>query len=205
MGNGRQKDIERHLSEEELDTKLRETDDPEMGRRLGFIKNLYKGDTLGEAADREGKSQPTGARWAKRWNEGGLDELAPNHGGGRPSKLSDEERQQLRKLLEEDQPWTTQEVAHLIENEFDVTYHPNYIYELLRSFDMHYAKPQPKRPERPENADEILEERLDDALDSEDEDDEPVTDGGYVVGFSTRLGLIQRTTADESGPSMFPK
>lgn len=202
---GRRKEIERHLSEEELDAKLRETDDPEMVRRLGFVKNLYQGDTLGEAADREGKSQPTGARWAKRWNDGGLDELAPDHGGGRPSKLSDEQRQRLRELLEAGQPWTTQEVLHLIEEEFDVTYHPNYIYELLRSYDMHYAKPRPKRPERPEDADEILEDRLDDALESDGEDDEPVTDGGYLVGFSTRPGLNQPTTADESGPSMFPK
>jgi transposase len=42
-----------------------------MVRQLGFIKNLYQGDTLGESADREGKSQPTGARWAERWNDGG--------------------------------------------------------------------------------------------------------------------------------------
>jgi hypothetical protein len=37
-----------------------------MGRRLGFVKNLYLGETLGEAADREGKSQPTGARERRR-------------------------------------------------------------------------------------------------------------------------------------------
>ena len=205
MGNGRRKDIERHLSEEELDAKLREADDPEMVRRLGFVKNLYQGDTLGEAADREGKSQPTGARWAKRWNEGGIDELAPDHGGGRPSKLSDEERDRLRELLEKGEPWTTQEVLHLVEKEFNVSYHPNYIYELLRSFDMHYAKPRPQRPERPEDADEIVEDRLADALDSEDDDEEPVTDGGYVVGFSTRRGPNRRTTASESGRSTFPK
>jgi transposase len=137
MGNGRRKDIERHLSEAELDARLRDADDPEMVRRLGFIKNLYQGDTLGDAAGREGKSQPTGARWVERWNDGGVGGLAPDHGGGRPSKLTAAERAQLRDLLEADQPWTTQDVHDLIEEKFDVTYHPNYIYELLRSFDMH--------------------------------------------------------------------
>ena len=137
MGNGRRKDIERHLSEAELDARLRDADDPEMVRRLGFIKNLYRGDTLGDAADREGKSQPTGARWVERWNDGGVGGLAPDHGGGRPSKLTAAERTQLRDLLEADQPPTTQEVHHLIEEKFGVTYHPNYIYELRRSFDMH--------------------------------------------------------------------
>jgi transposase len=178
MGTGRRKEIERHLSEAELDAKLRNEENPEMVRRLGFIKNLYQGDTLGEAAGRVGKSQPTGARWAKRWNDGGVDELAPDHGGGRPSKLTTSERTDLRQQLETDRPWTTQDVLHLIEEEFGVSYHPNYIYELLRSFDMHDAKPRPKRPERPDGTDETLEDRLDETHDSKDDDDGPVTDGG---------------------------
>jgi hypothetical protein len=66
MGTGRRKEIERHLSETELDARVRDAEDPEMVRRLGFIKNLYQGDTFGDAADREGKSRPTGARWAER-------------------------------------------------------------------------------------------------------------------------------------------
>jgi transposase len=178
MGTGRRKDIERHLSEAEVDARLRDEEDPEMVRRLGFIKNLYQGDTLGEAAGREGKSQPTGARWAARWNDGGVDGLAPDHGGGRPSKLTARERTHLRQQLETARPKTIQDVIHLIEEEFGVTYHPNYIYELLRSFDMLSAKSRPKRPERPDDADEILEDRLNDALDSEDGDDDPVTDDG---------------------------
>ncbi|MFQ3319329.1 MAG: transposase, partial [Natronomonas sp.] len=109
MGNGRRKDIERHRTEDDLDAKLQEETDSEMVRRLSFVKNLYHGDTLGEAADRVGKSQPTGARWAERWNSGGLDGLEPDHGDGRPPKLDEDDRQRLRELLEADQPWTTQE------------------------------------------------------------------------------------------------
>ena len=204
MGNGRRKDIERHLTEEELDAKLRDETDSEMVRRLSFVKNLYYGDTLGEAAERVGKSQPTGARWAERWNSEGLDGLAPDHGGGRPPKLDADDRHRLRDLLETNQPWTTQAVRNLIEEEFDVTYHPNYIYVLLREFDMHYAKPRPKRPERPENAAEILEDRVDERLDVDDQDD-PVTDGGYVVGFLTRRGRSRPTIAGACGRSMCPK
>lgn len=201
---GRRKEIERHLTEEELNEWIKSTDDPKLVQRLIFVKNLYNDDTLGEAAERVGKSQPTGGRWADRWNEDGIEGLAPDWGDGRPSKLDDDERTRLRELLEVDQPWTTQEILHLIEEEFDVSYHPNYIYELLRSFDMHYAKPRPKRPERPENADEILEERIDETLE-EDADDDAVMDGGYVVGFSTRRGPNRPTTADASGRSTSQK
>ena len=164
MVTGRRKEIERHLSEDDMNARLRDADDPEMVRRLGFIKNLYQGDTLGDAADREGMSQPTGARWAARWNDGGLDELAPDHGGGRPSKLTASERQQLRELLETEKPLTTRAFHDLIEERFDVTYHPNSIYELLRSLNVHSAEPRPQRPERPDNDGETPEDRPDEAL-----------------------------------------
>lgn len=208
MGRDRQKEIKRHLTEEELDKKLAETDDPKIVRRLCFVKNLYHGDTLVEAAVRVGKSQPTSVRWAKRWNEGGLDELAPSFGDGRPPKLDKSDRERLIELLKADQPWTTQEIRQLIQDEFNVSYHPNYIHELLRSFDMKYAKPRPRRPERPDDAVEILDERIGQTLeesDAENDDDEPVTDGGYVVGFLTRRGRNRPTTATESGRSTFQK
>lgn len=200
IGGNRHKELIRHLTETELAAELRDCKNAEMVRRLGFIKNLYHGDTIAEAAKREGKSQPTGGRWLNRWNEGGVDDLKPDHGGGRPPKLDEDEQDCLRQLLEADQPWTTQEVRTLIEEEFDVIYHPNYIHELLRLLGMNYAIPRPERPERPDNADEILKERLDDMLE-EDEDEEPITDGGYVVGFLTRRGPNQPTTASEFGHS----
>jgi hypothetical protein len=52
---------------------------------------------------------------------------------------------------------------------------------------MKYAKPKPSDYRRPEDAEEILVERLQEALDeveeSESDDEEIVTDGGCVVGF----------------------
>jgi len=200
MGRERRKEIERHLTEAELDEKLDETTDPKLIQRLVFLKNLYAGDTLEEAARRVGKSQPTGVRWANRWNENGLDGLAPDWGGGRPPKLDEADQARLRELLKADGPWTTQEIRQLIEDEFGVTYHPNYIHDFLRSLGLHYAKPRPERPERPDNAEEILDGRLKEALDKSTDED-PVTDGGYVVGFSTRRGLNRPTTAGVSGRS----
>ena len=200
MGRERRKEIERHLTEAELDEKLEESTDPKLLQRLYFLKNLYAGDTLGDAARRVGKSQPTGVRWANRWNEDGLDGLAPDWGDGRPPKLDAADQARLRELLQEDGPWTTQEIRHLIEEEFGVTYHPNYIHDFLRSLGLHYAKPRPERPERPEDAEEILDGRLREALDK-NTDDDPVTDGGVIVGFLTRRGRNRPTTANASGRS----
>jgi len=200
MGNSRRKDITYHLPEKRIDELHREAEDEHRLRRLGFLKNLYQGDTIPEAADREGRSAATGDRWAESWNEGGLEALMPSFGGGRPPKLDEDEQDELVELLREGQPWKSQEIQHLLTEEFDVEYHPDYLGTFLRGLGLSYAKPRPKRPYRPENPEEILDERVEDALD-EDSDDDPhnkregdedegwtvdddvCTDGGTVVGF----------------------
>jgi transposase len=196
----RRKEIKRHLTEDELDKKLAEADDDDIVRRLTFLKNLYQGDMIKEAANRVGRSEATGDRWADDWNEGGLEQLAPSYGGGRPPKLDADEQEHLLELLREGQPWKTQEIQHLLNEQFDVEYHPNYLAEFLDHLGLSRAIPRTKRPDRPDNAEEILEERVGDAFD-EDDDDEPhnkwegddeegwvvaddiCTDGGTVIGF----------------------
>jgi len=200
MSDHRRKEIKRHLPEDELDKQLAEADDEEIVRRLSFIKNLYNGETIKEAANRVGRSEPTGDRWADDWNEGGVEALAPSFGGGRPPKLDDEEQDELLDLLREGQPWKSQEIQQLLKEEFDVEYHPDYLGKFLRKLGLSYAKPRPKRPNRPENPEALLDERVGDALDEaadeephnkregDDEDgwvvDEDIcTDGGTVIGF----------------------
>ena len=199
MSGDRRKEIVRHLSEEDLDRLLSEADDPKVVRRLTFVKNLYKGDSLEEAADRVGKSESTGSRWARRWNEGGLGRLTPNFGDGRPPKLGEDEQEQLLEMLRDGQPWQPQEIQHLLNEEFDVEYHPVYLSEFLKDLGLSYAIPRTKRPSRPDNAEEILDERVGDALAEDTEqphnkreddgeegwviDDDICTDGGTVVGF----------------------
>lgn len=78
MTGDRSKEIVRHLSEDDLDRLLAETDDDQISRRLIFLKRIYKGATLENAADDVGRSSATGARWARRWNEGGLGLLTPS-------------------------------------------------------------------------------------------------------------------------------
>jgi transposase len=102
---GREKEIVRHLSEEDLDRLLNETDEVKIYERLVFIKRLYQGATLTEAADDVGKSEGTAGNWVERWNEGGLGKLTPNFGGGRPPKLDEDQQDELIERLREGQPW----------------------------------------------------------------------------------------------------
>jgi len=198
MERSRRKEIKNHLSEQEIDELLKEAEDKHRRRRLGFLKNLYRGDSIPEAAEREGMSDTTGDRWAEAWNEGGLEGLMPSFGGGRPPKLDEDEQEELVEMLREDQPWKSQEIQHLLQEEFGVKYSPNYLGTFLRNLGLSYAKPRPKHPHQPENPDESLEERVEDPVDEDDQphnkregededgwvvDDDICTDGGTVFGF----------------------
>jgi len=198
---GQEKEVVKHLSREDLDRLLNETEDVKEHERLVFIKRLYKGATLLEAADDVGKSEGTATNWIERWNEGGLGKLTPNFGGGRPPKLDEAEQQRLIERLREGQPWKKQEIQHLLNEEFDVEYHPHYLPTFLDKLGLSYAIPRTKRPDRPDNAEEILDERVEYAFDEEahdqphnkqeddkddedwDRDEDVRTDGGTVIGF----------------------
>ncbi len=153
MTNGRRKEITHHLPEERIDELLREAEDVHRLRRLGFVKNLYRGDTIPEAADREGRSVATGDRWAESWNDGGVEGLMPNFGGGRPPKLDEDERDELIDRLRDGQPWTSREIQRLLDEEFDVEYHPDYLGTVLRDLGLSYANPRRTRSSRPKDTD----------------------------------------------------
>lgn len=178
------KEVAHHLTDNELADAIddaQKAGNPYLVRRLIFIKNLYAGDSITEAADRVGVTQPTGSRWADAWNDDGVAGLAPEFGGGRPPKLDQEQRERLATVLERHQPLTTQQIHQLLEEGFDVSYSQRHLARFLKDLGLNYAIPRPKEPEQPDDAEEILEANLAAALDDLDED--VVTDGGFVLGF----------------------
>jgi transposase len=210
---GPSKDVKKHLSEEELDAAIddaQKADETRLVRRLCLIKNLYAGDSITEAATRVGVAQPTASRWTERWNNHAVDGLRPDFGGGRPPKLTEQEQEQLCEVLKANQPLTTAHVQRLIEEGFNVSYSQRHVSRLLKKLGMKYAIPRPESPDRPDDADELLEERLEAAL--EQLDDDIVTDGGVVVGFldeawprptdnSRRLWAFEKPTLNKETPT----
>ena len=122
--------------------------DARLVRRLCFVKNLYAGDTLTEAATRVGVSQPTASRWTADWNEGGVAGLEPEFGGGRPPKLSPNERERLAHVLEAHRPLTTAQIATLIERGFGVDYSQRHLVRIIDDLVAEYGIERPVRAER---------------------------------------------------------
>ena len=67
-------------------------------------------------------------------------------------------------VLEEWQPWTPKAIHALIEDRYNITYHPVHLIRKLRDAGMNCAKTRTIDPRRHDDAEEILAERLIEAL-----------------------------------------
>lgn len=96
--------------------------------------------------------------WAKKVNKEGLRGLRKRKAVGSQSKLTKAQKQKLKRLLDRGalacgfstDRWTLARVAELIQHEFDVRYHPNYLNRLLASLGFSPQKPLPQAVEQDE-------------------------------------------------------
>ena len=99
MARKAEKEVVRWLTSVELNKEIR---DRKIGalilRKLLFIKFLYAGKSVPQAAEEVGISKVSGYVWLDKWNKRGLDGLKPNYGGGRPSELSEEQKEKLKRI-----------------------------------------------------------------------------------------------------------
>ena len=113
MGRKPEKEVVKWLTLEELSEEIRSRKVcAEVLRKLFFVKGLYKGATVPHAAKEVGVSKVIGYVWLETWNKQGLEGLKPNYEGGRPSELSDEQKEELKVILKERDNWTTKEVNY---------------------------------------------------------------------------------------------
>lgn len=157
MTNKEQIPIIRHIPASILKKKIKHQEtEVKVLTRLFFIKMRYDGFTVQEAADKVGISVATGYLWQDHWNKNGYEGLIPKFAGGRPPKLSAEDKEKLKEYLNEKDHWSVKEVKNLIFIKFGVTYSDDQIRRILKSFEMFFWKPYPRDYRRPDNAEEIL-------------------------------------------------
>ena len=149
--------IERHITAEELLKRIKSLEkDVKVLQRLYFIKYRYEGVTVDDAAKRVEISKPVAYIWQDRWNEEGYEGLKPKFAGGKPPKLTNDQKDQLKEILDKRDDWTTDEIRKLISKKYKVDYSLKQIRIILRKFGMNFAKPFQHDYRRPEDAEEIL-------------------------------------------------
>jgi len=149
--------LQKHMTKEELLRRIKTLEtNTKILQRLYFIKHRYDGKSVEEASRLVGVAKPVGYDWQERWNESGYDGLIPRYAGGRPSKLSDHQKEKLQLLLKDKDVWTTDEVRLLISTEFSVEYTLKQVRIIAKNFGMKYAKPFTLDYRKPPNAEQIL-------------------------------------------------
>jgi transposase len=128
-------------------------------RRTEGVQLLQDGEmTQAQIARELGVSEAAVSRWKKKLAEGGPQALQARTASGRPPKLDETARQALVEKLEAGaiaagfptEQWTQARVKQVIEGEFGVSYHRNYISRLLHDLGWSVQKPDPRALERNE-------------------------------------------------------
>ena len=103
------------MSVEELNRRIKTAENEvKILKRLYFIKFRHDGDSVENAAEKVGVTKRIGYIWQDRWNDKGYDRIIPRYAGGRPSKLSQQQRNELEQLLKQKENWTTKDAKNLI-------------------------------------------------------------------------------------------
>ena len=131
----------------------------EQRRREGAVL-LRQGVPPAEVARRVGVHRQSVGRWAKQLEEGGLRALRRAGRAGRKARLRPEDLQRIERGLKrgpealgyESGLWTSARVAHLIERECGVQYHPGHAWRILRQLGWSCQRPTGRARERDEAA-----------------------------------------------------
>lgn len=148
----------------ELQERLGQESDVKIRFKLAFLQCLaHLGADLDALCQAFGIATSTGYWWLRNWNQFGYAGLLESPGGnaGRPPQLDGVDLDYLSQLLKEKVCWTTAEVRELIKTTFGINYSPSQVARILRKrLNMHFGKPFPHDYRRPDNAEELLKERL---------------------------------------------
>src|SRR5512135_2129683 len=131
----------------------------EYRRRLA-IERVDAGDTTQEVADFLGVDPSSVRRWLASFRRHGGDALAARPVPGRPPKLTYTQEKIVRRWLTDNptengfatELWTAPRLAQLIEQEFGIRFHPDYLTTWLRQRGYTPQKPRRVHRERDDEA-----------------------------------------------------
>jgi transposase len=127
-------------------------------RRMEAAKLLKKGIPEAEVARQVGAHRQSVNRWANQLAESGRVGLRKAGRAGRKPQLNDADLKRIEKGLKggpealgyETSLWTSWRVAHLIEEECGVKYHPGHVWRILRQLGWSCQRPTGRALERDE-------------------------------------------------------
>jgi putative transposase len=157
MTGNNSKEVKGHLTSEKLKNLIKE--EQKRGKvlqRAYFINDLYEGKTVPVAAKHAGVIKAVAYIWFSRWNESGFDCLIPGFAGGKPSMLTEEQKKELKALLEAKVLRYLKDIVDLKRTKFNVEYSEREVKRIPKGFRMKHAKPYHVDCRKPKDAEEKL-------------------------------------------------
>src|SRR5437773_10947533 len=122
-----------------------------VAKRLQAVVLNSEGRTSGELAHLLGSPRSRVSEWLARYQAFGVEGLLEGHRSGRPLELTSAQRKQLDDILEsgpvayglDTGVRTSPMIAWVIEEEFDIHYHPGHVRKVLHR--MAYSMRRPRR------------------------------------------------------------
>ncbi len=142
---------------------LKDEKDFQMKFKLSFLNLVIQLQDVGKACKIMSVPLTTAYRWINIWNDEGKERLKSEQGkgGGKPSKMSEEQFKEFERILREEKEWwTTKEVRILLKERFGVEYSEDQVVRMLKKFKMNHSKPYPYDFRKPDNAKELLDNQL---------------------------------------------
>jgi putative transposase len=154
MVNMVQKEVNNHLSKKELKDLVKSfKNDCLMYKRFVLIDAVDSGKKVSEICEMLKISEPTGHRWLDIYNEKGPEGLYPKYeNSGRHSKLSDEQKEELFKILENEDYLTVQRAHQIIKDRYGINYTIKHTKTIIKNLDFNYGKPFQIFSQKPKDA-----------------------------------------------------
>jgi len=147
----------------ELKALLRKDEKFQQGVRLYACYQVSKGKRPKDLEDIYETSFKSICNWVNRLNKGGIEALLDKEKPGRTSRLNEEQREKIKKILTESpelygynsSTWTGSMLIKSIDKEFKVTYKKAQIYHILKSIGFTFQKGKGIYPEAKEREEKV--------------------------------------------------
>lgn len=155
------------MSAEQFRAAAKATSDANQARRLLALAAIRDGMNRTEAARIGGMERQTLRDWVHAFNAHGIDGLVNATSPGRPCKLTDDQKSEIKALVEAGPDpekdrvvrWRRVDLALIAKNRFGVAVDPDTIGRLLRELGFSHISARPRHPEQKTDAIETFKKR----------------------------------------------
>ena len=143
--------MERQTEIRKLQAAMKTTQDRRMYERYQAVKLVLEGHTRQETAGIIGRSAHTVGKYVAAYEENGMAGLHRKIASGRPPRLTEAQRKELRDIVAYQTPvevgfparanWTLALVAELVERKWDISYTQKGIAKILHSLGLSNTRP----------------------------------------------------------------